>query len=130
MVVANPARESSETAAMPSASRRSVLRAALGAMGAGAALVVGAGASHARGLPSLRVSSPLRIVYRFSTRGRRACKACRIHHRYVVGASLRALDEGRAHPGCNCPILRQVIPVGEFAKLFPEGRGVADLRKV
>lgn len=115
-------------ASLDRVSRRSVLR-TLAATGAVAAFLVG-GPSPASALPALRVAAGLKVVYRLKTRGHRACRACRIHHRYVVGATLRALEGARAHPGCNCPIVRQVITIGEHAVLFPMGRGVADLRKV
>lgn len=69
-------------------------------------------------------------LYRFTTRGRHACRACSVHHRYVVGASARALNAKRAHPGCNCPIEVQIVTIGEFTRLFPTGSGTVDLRKL
>ncbi|HZR84634.1 MAG TPA: hypothetical protein VFD92_26305 [Candidatus Binatia bacterium] len=114
-----------------SASRRSLLR-ALGTGGAAAAALVAAGpARAATRLPLVHPPvSTQKIVYRFTTRKRRACKACRVHHRYVVASTVQALDNDRAHPGCNCPIIRQRITIGEFTRLFPTGGGIVDLRKL
>jgi hypothetical protein len=98
---------------------------------AAAALISGpAQAVSSGGLPSLLVPRLQRPVYRFTTRKRHACHACRTHHRFVVGASAQALNAKRAHKGCNCPVTIQIVPAGEFAKLFPTGSGVVDLRKL
>ena len=114
----------------PSTSRRGVLK-ALGATGAAAAaFLAGTARSRAQTLPTVRVRAAQRFVYRLTTRGRRACKACKIHHRYVIGATPSALDDRRAHPGCNCPIVRQIVTAGEFGRLFPKGSGTVDLRRL
>lgn len=103
----------------------------LGAAGAAAAaFVAGTAPTRAQTLPTIRVRGAQRFVYRLTTRGRRACKACKIHHRYVIGATASALDDRRAHPGCNCPIVRQIVTTGEFARLFPQGSGTVDLRRL
>jgi hypothetical protein len=110
-------------------SRRGVLR----ALGIAGATAVGVGLSSAPTsailIPS-RARLRARYVYRLRTHGARACRACRIHHRYVVGATRRALDNHRAHPGCNCPIVRQSVSVEKYASWFPRNSGVVDLRHV
>ena len=43
-------------------------------------------------------------------------------------------DQNRAHDGCNCPIIRQLMPKKQFKHLFGNGGvapgGIADLRKL
>ena len=112
---------------VPPTTRRGVLR-ALGIAGAAAVgVTIGAGSTDAVLIPS-RARLKAKFVYRLRTRGWRACRACRIHHRYVVARTRRALDNHRAHPGCNCPIVRQVVSAEKFATWFSNGSGVVDLR--
>jgi hypothetical protein len=123
----NPAARQQTDTAPALRTRRDVLR-AMSASGALAAVLL-AGPANAAGVPLLRISFGKRFVYRFTTRGQRACKACRLHHRYVVGATEKELERSRAHPGCNCRILTQVVTATEFARMFPAGHGVIDLRR-
>ena len=73
-------------------------------------------------------------AFRLRTRDTNACRACREHHRYKVFISFAHCDRGRAHPGCNCPITKQKLPLAEFKRLFLDTgairEGVVDLRHV
>lgn len=70
------------------------------------------------------------LVYRLQARGTKSCRACKVHHRYLVFLSRQLADINRAHPGCNCPIVQQPIKESVFLKLFPEGTdGVAKLQR-
>jgi hypothetical protein len=102
-------------------SRRGVLR-ALGIAGATAVGVGLSGAPTSAVLIPSRARLRARYVYRLRTRRARACRACRVHHRYVIGATRRA------HPGCNCPIVRQSVSAEKYASWFPRNSGVVDLR--
>lgn len=67
-------------------------------------------------------------VFRLSTHKRRTCKACKAHAANRFYRSHRAADKDRAHPGCNCAIVKQVID-RELAKQYFAGRRkVFDLR--
>lgn len=68
-----------------------------------------------------------RTAYRFSTRGRVACLACRAHaaNRYY-GTPQAAVDD-RAHRGCNCAVIGQPLLVGTYNAYF-NGRKVWDVR--
>ncbi len=73
------------------------------------------------------------LVFRLTTRRHHACHACRRHHRFTVFRTHALADAHRAHPGCNCPIVRQRLRRHDFLRLFgPRGvapSGVADVRK-
>lgn len=70
------------------------------------------------------------IVYRLRTRGTKACRACQLHHRFIIFRSRILADTNRAHVGCNCPIVTQEISKARFRMLFPRGsKGVARLRR-
>lgn len=73
-------------------------------------------------------------VFRLKTRETRACHACKVHHRYVVAISRNHINKNRAHPGCNCPIVRQKIMRADFRRIFLDTgairRGVVDLRQL
>jgi hypothetical protein len=74
------------------------------------------------------------LVYRFTTRRHRSCRACQRHHRFTLFRTHALADAHRAHPGCNCPIIRHKLPAGQYRRLF--GRrgaapsGIVDLRKL
>jgi hypothetical protein len=74
-----------------------------------------------------------KIVFRLQTRRHYSCKACKQHHRFTIFRSHALADANRAHPGCNCPIVTQMMPVKEFKRAF--GRralapaGVIDVRR-
>jgi hypothetical protein len=104
------------------ASRRGVLRAFLAA---GAAAVAVGSAAPAEAKPKVH------LVCRLRTRRTRACRACRIHHRYLVFLSPALADANRAHPGCDCPIVKQRISRRQFRRMFPDPSvGVFDLRRL
>lgn len=68
------------------------------------------------------------MVFRLSTRKTEACRACRVHHRFIVFRSFFLADANRAHPGCDCQIVRQHVSLSRFKKLFPKGsNGIAHL---
>jgi hypothetical protein len=118
-------------------SRRDVLRALVACGAAVAAGMLATGEAAAEMV--VPVSGKLgkrgrRTVYRLRTRNTRSCNACKLHHRYKIFTSKKAANLNRAHPGCNCPIVKQKIAVTRFKELFP-GRaairaGVVDLRQI
>lgn len=57
-------------------------------------------------------------VFRFSTRNTVSCRACRLHHRYMVFRSRKIARMHRAHPGCDCPIVPQWLERKTFRRLF------------
>ena len=73
-------------------------------------------------------------VFRLRTRNTRSCAACGVHHRYKVFISYAHADRNRAHPGCNCPIVRQKISLEAWRLFFLERgsirTGVFDLRSL
>jgi len=74
------------------------------------------------------------IVFRLRTRNTRACRACEIHHRYMIYISHARADRNRAHPNCNCPITKEKLPKAEFRRIFLDTHairdGMVDLRKL
>jgi hypothetical protein len=74
------------------------------------------------------------LVYRFTTRRHRTCRACKRHHRFMLFRTHALADAHRAHPGCNCPIVRHNMPVRQYRRLFGKRgaapTGVVDLRKL
>lgn len=73
-------------------------------------------------------------VFRLRTRNTRSCAACKEHHKYNIFISYAFADRNRAHPGCNCPIVKQKLPRDVFRELFIYTRainqGYIDLRSV
>lgn len=68
-------------------------------------------------------------VYRFQTRKARTCKACKNHSRYKVFMTHDAADQNRAHPGCNCRIVEQMVTKTYLGTLTPHATsGVVELR--
>jgi hypothetical protein len=68
------------------------------------------------------------VIFARSGRGRRVSNAAKKHN-----ANLRFRNEilallNPAHPGDNSKVVRRVVSAAEFARLFPAGRGIADLR--
>ncbi len=109
-------------------SRRALLKGL--AVGVVATAAVGvAQASTPTGTTALGVT-----IFRLSTRNTLACRACRIHHRYMLFISQAKADRTRAHPGCNCPITKQKIGKEQFSRLFLDTKairdGVVDLRQI
>jgi len=74
------------------------------------------------------------LVHRLRTRKHYSCNACKKHHKAMVFLTHALADQNRAHKGCNCPIIRQLMPKKQFKHLFGKGGvapgGIADLRKV
>jgi hypothetical protein len=103
--------------------RRQFLR--LLALGAAAAVIPTASRGAA-----LRKRKKTKKVFRLSVHKRRCCNACKGHAANRFYRSKRAANKDRAHPGCNCPIVTQVID-RELAKQYFKGRKkVHDLREV
>ena len=71
-------------------------------------------------------------VFRLKSRDTRSCRACRIHHRFMVAISRHHANVNRAHVGCNCPIVRQRLRRADFRRIFLDTkairRGIVDLR--
>ena len=85
-------------------------------------------ANASKSAPPPQAAQPRRIVYRLRTRGTNACSACKKHHRRYIFKTRRDADNGRAHPGCNCPIVPQAIPNKVYRELFlASSNGVVEL---
>ena len=84
-------------------------------------------------LPTSALAAPkkkktTKTVFRLSSHKRRCCKACKAHGANRYYRTKRAANKGRAHEGCNCAIVTQVID-RELAKTYFKGRKkVYDLR--
>jgi len=82
--------------------------------------------------PSSGSSEKSVTVFRLSSRGTRSCNACRTHHKYNIFISYSHANRNRAHPGCNCPIVKQKLPKEVFRRVFLETdairQGFIDLR--
>jgi TAT (twin-arginine translocation) pathway-exported protein len=73
------------------------------------------------------------LVFRLQTRKTVSCRACKIHHRFLIFLTRAKADQHRAHPGCNCPIVEQKLSRRAFRLLFAAEAlrlGFVDLRKV
>ena len=101
--------------------RRDFLR--LLALGAFAAVIPTA----ARGA-ALRKRKKTKKVFRLSVHKRRCCNACKGHAANRFYRSKRAANKDRAHPGCNCPIVTQVIDRSLAKEYFKGRKKVHDLR--
>ena len=104
-------------------------------------LVLSSAAAGAVGLPGEALARkrhgkhfPGKVVFRLRTRKHHSCGACRKHHRFMIFHTQALASATRAHPGCNCPVVTQKLPIKEFKHLFgPKGvarGGIADLRHV
>ena len=104
-------------------------------------LVLSSAAAGAVGLPGEALARkrhrkhfPGKVVFRLRTRKQHSCGACRKHHRFMIFHTQALASATRAHPGCNCPVVTQKLPIKEFKHLFgPKGvarGGIADLRHV
>jgi hypothetical protein len=101
-------------------SRRAFLKGIAVAGAAAAAAAVAPGEALAK-----RHGQRRAFLFRLSTRNTSHCRACSQHHRFRVYKSYVLANGNRAHPGCNCPIVRQRIALGRFRKLFGQKRGLA-----
>src|SRR5262245_19122789 len=101
-------------------------------------LVLSSAAAGTVGLPGEALARkrhrkhfPGKVVFRLRTRKHDSCGACRKHHRFMIFRTQALASVTRAHPGCNCPVVTQKLPIKEFKHLFgPKGvalSGVADL---
>lgn len=88
----------------------------------------------AAALPGAALAAPAKKkkttkkVFRLSSHKLRCCKACKAHGANRFYRTKRAANKGRAHKGCNCAIVTQVID-RELAKQYFKGRKkVYDLR--
>jgi hypothetical protein len=90
----------------------------LGALGAGAAL---GGAAVAKPYGHVRPHPGRVLVYRLSTHQRRSCGACKAHGANRFYQTRTAADADRAHPGCNCSIVKHPLPRGRVVQMFREG---------
>lgn len=112
-----------ETAQADGIGRRDFLR--LVALGlAATAIPRSASALSARKKPH----KTTKVVYRLSTHGRHNCNACKAHGANKYFRSRKAADQHRAHPGCNCKILAQVIDRTQAKQFFKGRKKVFDLR--
>ena len=118
-------------------SRRSVLAALAFIGSAAAATMLAPATAFARRKKRKKKRKPLGIppekrfiVYRFRTRRRHCCKACRLHRRYKMFLTHALANGHRAHRGCNCSITTHQISRKTARLLFPSGTtGIVDLRQ-
>ena len=84
-------------------------------------------------LPKAALAAPrkrktTKKVFRLSSHKLRCCKACKAHGANRYYRTKRAANKDRAHKGCNCAIVTQVID-RQLAKQYFKGRKkVYDLR--
>ena len=105
------------------------------ALGVATAVAPFSSCQPSEGVPEEKVPEKIPLdnqtyrVYRFQTRNRRACKACKKHGRYKIFLSSESADTNRAHPGCNCGIVEQTISSAYYQQITPfELNGMIDLR--
>jgi hypothetical protein len=72
---------------------------------------------------SLPAGIQIGLVYRLSTRGSRACTACKRHGANRFYRLKGLADADRAHPGCNCRILPQRVPDDLYRQWFLRAGG-------
>jgi hypothetical protein len=113
--------ETSERAEHGGIGRREFLR--LAALAGLAAALPGSALAAAP-----RRKKKTKVVYRLSTHARRCCKACKGHAANRLYRTRKAADKDRAHPGCNCAIVTQVIDRRLAKHYFEKRRKVFDLR--
>lgn len=68
-----------------------------------------------------------KLAYRLSSRGCRACTACKAHAANRYYRTQEAADADRAHAGCNCKIVSQRIKRRLAKRYFKRG-DMYDLR--
>jgi hypothetical protein len=90
-------------------------------LGFGAVALLADPAAAARG------GAKQKTVYRLSSRGQHACKACKAHAANRFYRTRAAADADRAHAGCGCKIVEQRIKRRLAKKYFKRG-DVYDVR--
>jgi hypothetical protein len=103
--------------------RRDFLR--LAALGGLAALLPGS----ALAAEGRRRKKTTKVVFRLSTHRRRTCKACKAHAANRFYRTHKAAGKDRAHAGCNCAIVKQVIDRQLAKQYFKGRRKVFDVRQ-
>ena len=105
----------------------------LGRLAAASMVAAAATVAPQAGPPTGALSQAV-TVFRLRTRNTRFCRACRIHHQYMVFISQGRASQNRAHASCNCPITKQKITRELFTQIFLDTgaieAGVVDLRHV
>ena len=102
------------------------------AAGAGIIIIIGSLTGPHLGSPAAALaSSPTRVIYRLSLRGRRGSKAARRHNANKRFATQEAANLHRAHPGDRSRIVPLTVSEGFHHMIFPIPTSlVADLRTV
>jgi hypothetical protein len=68
------------------------------------------------------------VIYHTSTRKRKSCNACKSHAVSKIFASRKAAAANRAHPGCNCVIVKEEINWRYYSSAFgPTSKGGKDV---
>ncbi|HET6267722.1 MAG TPA: twin-arginine translocation signal domain-containing protein [Acidobacteriota bacterium] len=121
-----------ENAQQPDRSTRRDFIKGVAVVGAAAAIPEVVDASHESRKTSKKKHPDLVSLFRFKVRGTRSCNACDIHHKYKVFLTRAFADTGRAHPGCNCPIVVMKVSKKQFNHWFKDPnsikQGSVDLR--
>lgn len=91
----------------------------LAAAGAVAAVTAATPAAAAEPATTTTTAHPGTVkVFRFRTRETVSCRACKLHHRYMVFRTRKVARKHRAHPGCDCPIEPQWVERKTYRMLF------------
>jgi len=67
---------------------------------------------------SAATTTTFKHVWRLSHEGEQACTACRRHSRHRYFRLPLYAKHGRAHHGCNCDVVRQLLSVRKWNKFF------------
>jgi hypothetical protein len=106
----------------PKVSRRRFLG-RLGAGGAGGVLVTVLPRSTA-----IAGEVVYKHVWRLSHEGEQACRACRRHARHRYYRLPRFARQDRAHRGCNCDVIGQMVPRWKWRRFFVRRNGTLRAR--
>lgn len=104
--------------------------AAFAALGAGSLMGCGGGAGFAASDDRAGPPEPT-VMYRLSTRGRRASKAAKANAANKRFATIEAAEAGRAHPGDKAKVVALDVAPDTWERLFQGGaRTTVDLRSI
>lgn len=101
--------------------RREFLR-RVGVGGVAGAIVTGIGAGSASA-GTRSVPAGFRRVWRLSNEGEQACGACEGHARHRYYRLAKAARHNRAHVGCNCDVIHQLLPIWRWKRFFVRPNG-------
>jgi hypothetical protein len=72
-----------------------------------------------KGADTIKVTGASKgVIYHTSTRKRKSCHACKNHATNKIFAARKTADMNRAHPGCNCRIVKEEIDWSNYIAAF------------